>query len=223
MRNAKAWGISVGAHSIVILLGLLLMFYFPKAHTRESVMHYCEVNMENIESVDEVVPNSNKPKEVVEQKPKENIKEIAKTEKVIANAASNTPSLPQEQKQVQIKQSSVTDKKVEQSEQPPHKQPQKNTESEKRAFLAKLKKLISDSLIYPTTARRRGMEGDVFVSFVIHSGGRIDSVKVENGNQIFHQSAISAVSSARLEPPSDMYLPMDVTLTLTFNLKEANN
>lgn len=219
MQNAKAWGFSVGIHGVIALLVVFGSLSFSNTATKESAMYPCEINMENIESITETLPSVKKhedAKKVVDQSQKEPVEDGVKSENTIKNVASNIPSAPAEQ--TQERQASIADKKVEQAEQSSYKQSQKHIESEKKAFLSRLKKTINDNLIYPTTARRRAVEGDVVVSFVVSLGGRIDLIKIESGNQMFHQSVISAISSAKLDPPSDIRLPLEVVLTLTFNL-----
>lgn len=142
MQNAKAWGFSVGIHGVIALLVVFGSLSFSNTAIKKSAMHFCEINMENIESVTETLPSVKKhedTKKVVDQSQKEPVEEGVKSENTIKNIASNIPSAPVEQ--TQARQASIADKKVEQAEQSSHKQPQKNTEIEKKAFLLRLKKL----------------------------------------------------------------------------------
>lgn len=94
--------------------------------------------------------------------------------------------------------------------------------AEKRSFYAQLRNTIQSNLRYPSAARRRGMEGEVGVRFTLHDNGSINAINILNGEGIFHNAAKAAVSSASgINVPKTLAdsLPIEIDLTLEFNLK----
>lgn len=101
-----------------------------------------------------------------------------------------------------------------------------DTTSEKKALLAALRTTIQNHLRYPPAARRRGMEGEVDVRFILYQDGRIDHIAVARGETIFHNAAKSAVAaSGGVSIPKTLAssFPMDIDLTLTFHLKDSDS
>lgn len=101
-----------------------------------------------------------------------------------------------------------------------------DTASEKKALLSALRATIQNHLRYPPAARRRSMEGEVDVRFVLYPDGRIDQIAVARGETIFHNAAKSAVaSSGGVSIPKALAssFPMDIELTLAFRLKDADS
>ncbi|HEX5328876.1 TonB family protein [Sulfuricurvum sp.] len=99
--------------------------------------------------------------------------------------------------------------------------PKIDVASEKRAFFSSLRSNIQRNLRYPTSARRRGMEGEVGVRFTLSSNGEINGISVQRGDGIFHNAAIAAVNAASgIDIPKNLIdsLPMEIDLTLEFNL-----
>jgi len=92
------------------------------------------------------------------------------------------------------------------------------SDDEKKRFLGLLRQTISKNIVYPVTARRRGMEGEVSARFVLQPDGTLGNIHIEGGNPIFHQPAINALSSTTVKPPSALTLPLQITLTLSFKL-----
>ncbi|MBV5334504.1 MAG: TonB family protein [Sulfuricurvum sp.] len=65
------------------------------------------------------------------------------------------------------------------------------------------------------------MEGEVGVRFTLSSNGNINGISVQRGDGIFHNAAIAAVNAASgIDIPKNLIdsLPMDIDLTLEFNL-----
>lgn len=99
--------------------------------------------------------------------------------------------------------------------------PKIDVASEKRAFFNSLRSNIQRNLRYPSAARRRGMEGEVGVHFILTSNGEINSISVQRGDGIFHNAAIAAVNAASgIDIPKNLTdsLPMEIDLTLEFKL-----
>lgn len=121
-------------------------------------------------------------------------------------------------------QRSVQNVPVAETVQIPQK-PKVDLASEKRTFYAQLRTKIQNNLRYPTAARRRGMEGDVGIHFVLSSSGNINGISVQRGEGIFHNAAIAAVNAASgIDIPKNLTdsMPMEIELTLEFKLNNAS-
>lgn len=93
--------------------------------------------------------------------------------------------------------------------------------NEKKAFFSSLKSNIQNHLRYPSTARRRGIEGDVEVRFTLSSKGDINNISIQRGKEIFHHEAIAAINAVSgINIPKNLIeiMPMEIELTLEFNL-----
>lgn len=97
-----------------------------------------------------------------------------------------------------------------------------NKTSEKRHFLASLRSSIQNNLHYPPAARRRGMQGEIAVRFILNKNGSIGRINILGGESIFHNAAKAAVASASgTTIPKNLTdsLPLEIDLTLEFTLK----
>ncbi len=74
--------------------------------------------------------------------------------------------------------------------------------------------------VYPDTARKGGLEGDVWVKvWVDNKGGVREVVVTENSDPIFHQSAIDAARQFRFNPATKEGKPVDVWVTFPFHFR----
>ena len=75
---------------------------------------------------------------------------------------------------------------------------------------------------YPEIARKAGLEGKVFVKFMVGRNGRVQQVQVLRGQEIFRQSAIDAVMQFVFSPAMQNDKPVNVWMTqaITFKLHE---
>lgn len=91
----------------------------------------------------------------------------------------------------------------------------------KKSFFAALRGKIQHQLRYPAAARRRGMEGDVNIRFVLESSGSIHDIDIRQGEAIFHDAAKMAVASASgitIPEVLSETLPTQIDLVLEFRL-----
>lgn len=105
---------------------------------------------------------------------------------------------------------------------PPPPPPKADNSAEKSAFYTSLRSRIQQQLRYPSAARRRGMEGNVAVRFMLDPGGTIRNVTVSGGESIFHKAAILAVESASgISVPATLQsdFPNTIELVLEFRLR----
>lgn len=106
--------------------------------------------------------------------------------------------------------------------QAPIEEPKADRSAEKSVFYASLRSRIQQHLRYPPAARRRGVEGNVAVRFLLDSGGAIRDISVLRGEAMFHAAATLAVSSASgVKIPETLKndFPDTIELTLEFRLK----
>ena len=73
---------------------------------------------------------------------------------------------------------------------------------------------------YPEIARKAGLEGKVFLKFLVAKDGRVSTVTVLKGQEIFRQSAIDAILQFRFKPAQQNDKPVNVWMTqpITFRL-----
>lgn len=93
--------------------------------------------------------------------------------------------------------------------------------NEMQSFKASLRTKIKQLLQYPPSARRRGMEGEVNVHFVLDNTGAIHDITINQGESIFHDAAKLAVASAsgiKIPDKLSESFPKEMQLTLEFKL-----
>lgn len=125
----------------------------------------------------EILPKKIEPKPV-EEIVKKDIEEDVLEEDPIVQDSSNT----------EVKQHVIATKK------------QKVNLDEIRAkqnlFFTKIRNKIDQNKIYPRSARRRGLEGDVEVSFNLCSDGDVKDIEFISGNKVFKKSIIKAIENS---------------------------
>jgi protein TonB len=67
---------------------------------------------------------------------------------------------------------------------------------------------------FPELARRAGLEGDVFVQFVVGRDGRVRQATVLRGHEIFRQAAVDAVLQWIYKPAIQNDKPVAVRMTV---------
>lgn len=226
MQNFYAWSVSIGAHAAV--LGVLFFYandLFSHEKDKKTQTLCCDIRLAKQEIVEkESLPQSNniqksqikenrdtpQPKKIDKEKEQDVVSQPIGEQKS-ADTSKNPGSLETKPKECEAsheikptQQKSASASVV--------------SDDEKKRFLGLLRQTISKNIIYPVTARRRGVEGEVLVRFVLRADGTLGDIHVEGGNPIFHQSAINALSSTTVKPPSALALPLQITLTLSFKL-----
>lgn len=104
---------------------------------------------------------------------------------------------------------------------PAKERPKADTGAEMQAFKTALRAKIQQNLRYPSAARRRGMEGEVDVRFVLENSGTIRDINVRRGEGVFHDAARLAVTSASgMKIPESLAanFPEEMAITLEFRL-----
>lgn len=87
-------------------------------------------------------------------------------------------------------------------------------------YLGQLLAHIEEHKFYPRAARRRGLQGVIQVSFVLHDNGQISDVLVEDGQEVLRKAAEEAVRAALPLPlpPPGVVCPMRVSFGMEFKL-----
>ncbi len=88
--------------------------------------------------------------------------------------------------------------------------------------MAALQKLMADSLKYPQEAKERGLEGTVYVTFVIDATGEVSRPEVTEGNHyLLNDEALRFVSSMPTWTPASkngISVDSSFIMPITFNL-----
>jgi len=78
----------------------------------------------------------------------------------------------------------------------------------------------SVSPVYPEIARKAGLEGTVYLSFVVDRNGRVRDVVVLKGQEIFRQAAMDAVAQFIFKPAkqNDKTVSVKMNIPIKFTL-----
>ncbi|MBF0220188.1 MAG: energy transducer TonB [Gammaproteobacteria bacterium] len=92
----------------------------------------------------------------------------------------------------------------------------------KQAYLRRLMSHIETHKHYPTAARRRGIEGNVAVTFQLLLEGRVSSVKIDEGHHVLRKAVEEALAAAQPlpTPPATLKLPMEIAFIMQFSLQK---
>ncbi len=94
-------------------------------------------------------------------------------------------------------------------------------EKARQKYLRQLMAHIEGYKNYPKAARRRRIEGDVEVAFVLQSGGQVSGLNTGGAHRLLNDAASEAVSAAlpMPQPPETVKLPWQVSFTMRFTIK----
>jgi protein TonB len=147
----------------------------------------------NIPKKEKIVKKKPKPKKVLPKK-KPPKKKAKKVEPVKEEKPVEKPQEVVEEKVVQ-KATSTDRNKITQDE----------IEAKKNLFYSRIKERINRNKIYPKTARRRGIQGEVTVTFFINNSGELIDVRILDGKKVFKKSALSAIkNSFPIDVPNEL-------------------
>ncbi|MDQ6999907.1 MAG: TonB family protein, partial [Mariprofundus sp.] len=92
---------------------------------------------------------------------------------------------------------------------------------ERLKYLAKVIAHIERHKYYPPTARRRGIQGDVHIRFVLLADGTTRQVMVEGASSVLQKAARKAVIRAvpMPRPPTGIHCPMHCEFAMRYALK----
>ncbi len=92
---------------------------------------------------------------------------------------------------------------------------------ERLKYLAKVMAHIERHKYYPPTARRRGIQGDVHIRFLLLADGTTRQVMVEGASSVLQKAAKKAVIRAipMPKPPTGIHCPMHCEFAMRYALK----
>ncbi len=90
---------------------------------------------------------------------------------------------------------------------------------------ANLRKYLAENTIYPNEAKNKGLEGKVFINFLVSKTGEVQDVKVARGiDPLLDNEAIRVVQSMpKWDPGSQRGKPVEVRFTLPISFPPTNN
>lgn len=93
-------------------------------------------------------------------------------------------------------------------------------ESERQHYLARLLEHIARYKHYPRAARRRGIEGDVRVSFLLAEDGTVRNIHIDSGFGVLRNAALHALRQAQPLPvPPPAWGKEPLKFTMRFHLQ----
>ena len=97
---------------------------------------------------------------------------------------------------------------------------QEKTVTVNERYLAKLLTHIESFKYYPRMAQRRGIEGEVTVTFRLLPHGEVDDLSVTGPHMLLEKAAQSAVQQAMpmLPAPAEVGLPLQISFVMQFQL-----
>jgi protein TonB len=93
-------------------------------------------------------------------------------------------------------------------------------ENERESYLLQLLAHIDSHKFYPRSARRRGMEGKIQVTFYLLRDGSISGLQIKGGSKLLRKAAKQAVqqSLALPPPPESMQLQEQIRFGMVYRL-----
>ncbi|MCK4866108.1 MAG: energy transducer TonB [Gammaproteobacteria bacterium] len=90
----------------------------------------------------------------------------------------------------------------------------------KRTYLSKILTIIEGNKYYPRSARRRGVEGNIHVSFMLKDDGYINGLDTSGGPLLLSRAAKTAVKKSLPLPttPTEIKYPMHISYAMQFKL-----
>ncbi len=142
-----------------------------------------------------------KPEEIVEPEPEieeEIIEELDIPEEVVEEE----PEVEQQEVLAQVEQSDA------------------QTEATTNDYISLIQQLIESKKVYPRAARRRRIEGEVDVSFILNLDGTVAQVRSQGDKKVLNSAAVNAVKavSPLPAPPEMIAKPLELSFTMVFKL-----
>ncbi len=100
------------------------------------------------------------------------------------------------------------------------RQVEKNSNVIKQTYLSKILTIIEGNKYYPRIARRRGLEGNIHVSFMLKDDGYINGLDTSGGPLLLRRAAKTAVKKSLPLPttPTEIKYPMHISYAMQFKL-----
>jgi len=102
----------------------------------------------------------------------------------------------------------------------PEKQPSNIYEANKNLYLESLYNSIENNKYYPSSARRRGMQDTVSVSFQLLASGEIEDLKIQTRFKPLRLAAQTAIKESLpfQQPPDELETPIKIQYAMAFKL-----
>jgi len=102
----------------------------------------------------------------------------------------------------------------------PEKQLSNITKANKNLYLQELYNAIENNKYYPSSARRRGMQDTVSVSFHLLASGEIEDLKIQTRFKPLRLAAQTAVKESLpfQQPPDELETPLKIQYAMAFKL-----
>ena len=93
----------------------------------------------------------------------------------------------------------------------------------KQTYIGMVMALLSKNKYYPAVERKRGREGSVVVSFVIHSNGDATNIKIKESSRYLNldKAAIETVKRSLPFPAFEGSDKLDIVLSIDYKLDEG--
>lgn len=100
-------------------------------------------------------------------------------------------------------------------------EPATDTQEQFNAYLAMIRAQIEQHKFFPVAARRRGIEGNVQVSFGVSDKGEVREVTLAGAHRLLTNAVKRALEQASPfePPPQSVTQPINLTYTISFNLQ----
>ena len=233
VRHSNSFFISVLVHGVII--GVLFYSYKYVATAFSETKAEKTVCIKLCCVVESEVPKSQEvKKKQVQEKPKNKpLKKVQKEKKKEVVPVEKKPltieeeSLVEEVTQEILEVAPVSELAIEETEATEaveSAQTKKETPQEKYVDenIQKIIELLQDNLYYPRQARKRGIEGEVLVSFYLSVNADISRVKVISAESaILSRAAIETIENLSGKFPAPIE-NLTLTIPITYSLKEVD-
>jgi protein TonB len=93
-------------------------------------------------------------------------------------------------------------------------------EDERESYLLRLLTHIDSHKFYPRSARHRGVEGEIQISFYLFKDGSISDLQVTGGSKLLRKAALQAIQRALSlpPPPGSMHLQEQIRFGMIYRL-----
>ncbi|TLD80436.1 energy transducer TonB [Helicobacter sp. MIT 05-5293] len=180
--------------SLALHGALLMLFYnhFHQIDLQQDGDAFTTISLATFQTPSNEEQIDPKPKPIVHKKKKHH-KEIFKEYGKLAQQEEEIP--PSKQPKAQ------PDEKIEEGDMI---QTLSYRNGEEDEVFSKIKRAIDRKNRYPTMARKRGLEGEVIVEFVIYKDGRVANIKVTKpcSHNLFNEAAVIAIRKAQSDFPT---------------------
>lgn len=165
-------------------------------------------------------------KEVVRQEPK--ITQEIMTKKPLKTASFEEEAaqkeMVQDREEIKIVQEIFTPQSTAKDTNPDERiLSQEELKVKQNLFLEQMRHTIDKNKVYPNSARRRAIEGEVQISFFLQEDGNVKNIELVLGKSIFKDSAIEAIAkSFPLKVEKELFdFPKKFYITLAYSLTSS--